>query len=211
MKDISQNPIKIEAFLRSGSEFNTAKKLRSSNFIPAIIYGKNQKNLSIFFDVKSLQTISQNRDFFTEKIELNIQKKTYLVFPKKLERHPVNEKILHMDFMFFNKNEQKLEVPIIYDKAQDLTTVKQGGYFNIIRRNIAVLCSQDNYVKSILLDLPSMRKFRVLRILDIKKKFPDIKILENENIVIASIVSKKNITEEEEKIEKTVDSTAQKE
>ncbi len=190
--------LKIEAFKRPDAKFDTAFKLRSNGFVPGVIYGKKKNNLNIFLDAGLLQKVTSKIDFFTQKIELNIQGDKYIVFPKKIEKHPVNDKIIHIDFIFGDSKEIVLDVPIIYNKIQDIAAIKQGGFFNILIRSIRIACSTNEPVQKICLNLPSMQRFRILKISDLKKLFPKFKILEKEQKVIASIVSKKNILEEEE-------------
>lgn len=92
--------LEIKAQLKKLHGTNFSRKIRMQNQIPAIIYGKKEKNLSITVchnDI--LNNIIKNQDIKNTEIIILIDNKKNQVSIKKIQKHPFKLKILHIDFI----------------------------------------------------------------------------------------------------------------
>lgn len=90
--------IELEAQERTKFGRGASRRLRRAEQVPAIITGKGESAVSIILDGKKLFNASQKAEFF-EGLTLKYGGKSIKVKPVEVQRHPVNEQILHVDFL----------------------------------------------------------------------------------------------------------------
>jgi large subunit ribosomal protein L25 len=88
--------VQLEAQLRDTGSKN-AKDLRNEKVVPAVVYGPGVEgeNLHIQVDEIDVDKILSVSDI--QFIEINVDGKKYLTLFKKVEFHPVNDRVLHLD------------------------------------------------------------------------------------------------------------------
>ncbi|QJC38001.1 50S ribosomal protein L25 [Enterobacteriaceae endosymbiont of Donacia marginata] len=91
--------IKFLKRIEVGKKFS--RRLRINNKFPAIIYGKNKKEIPIIINNEDIININF-KNFFKKKIQLiDGKKKIYKVKIIDIQYHPYkNTKIFHIDFLF---------------------------------------------------------------------------------------------------------------
>lgn len=90
----------INAIERKKYGKSATRRLRKSNYFPAIIYGGNKSNISIYLLHDYLVNTKNNSiNFCSETITLIINDKEILVKVKDIQYHPFKPKIYHMDFI----------------------------------------------------------------------------------------------------------------
>lgn len=90
--------IKVYKRINCGKSFS--RRLRISNKIPAIIYGKNKKILLIEIYQNDLINQQTKKNFYTEKLILILNEKKIDVKIQEIQRHPFKIKIYHIDFLY---------------------------------------------------------------------------------------------------------------
>ena len=88
--------ITLDATSRTDLGRGASRRLRREFKTPAII-GEGKDALSITLDEKKVITASLKDEFYKE-VELNLDGKSIKVKPVDIQRHPVSERILHIDF-----------------------------------------------------------------------------------------------------------------
>lgn len=184
------NKITIQTIIPNSTE----KTKTSKTLIPAIIYNK-KINLKFYLDNTNVTKIKNNINFFSI-IYLNINNKIYKTIIKEIQYHPISEKILHIDFYKFDKNQPIVVNVPIKIKGRSIGVSKGGVLIKSIKQ-IQVKGLTENIPKTIHIDISN---------LDIKQKFliQDIKhnnyiILNNKNSIIVSIKPSKIINNTENK------------
>ncbi len=81
------------------------KNLRKEGQIPANIYGKDVKSLSIQVGVKDLESVFKKAGE-TGIIEVTVGKEVRPVLVHNMQVHPVTDEVLHVDFMQVNLKEK---------------------------------------------------------------------------------------------------------
>ena len=89
--------ISFDATIRTDLGIGASRRLRRQFLTPAIIMGEGKDAISITLDEKKLIAASSKDEFYTN-VELNVDGQTIKVKPVDIQRHPVSERILHIDF-----------------------------------------------------------------------------------------------------------------
>ena len=89
--------ISFDATIRTDLGRGASRRLRRQFLTPAIIIGEGKYAISITLDQKKLIAAALKDEFYTN-VELNVDGQTIKVKPVDIQRHPVSERILHIDF-----------------------------------------------------------------------------------------------------------------
>ncbi len=94
--------LKIKKRNKTGTNYN--KKIRKKDKIPAIIYGKNKKNILLKINHNYIYNIIKKYQVKTKindiKFLIKINKKKIISNIKNIQKHPYKNKILHIDFIY---------------------------------------------------------------------------------------------------------------
>jgi large subunit ribosomal protein L25 len=187
---------KLSAKIRE-EEGRRTNSLRESGRIPGIIYGHKIKNVSIDVDYKEFQKVLRAAGE-SSLIELTIEgeKEKRLVLVHDLQKNPVSDKFIHIDFFETSaKEEVELSVPLIFE-GTSLAVKDLGG---TLVRNI-----QELDVKALPQDLPHEIKVSIDglntfedRILVKDLKVPaNVKVMAEADEIVASVTEPEKVEEE---------------
>lgn len=180
----------LNAEIREEIGTGAARALRKRGMVPATIYGPGKEALSIAIEEKEITKYYRKPQYMTQLFQFEVGGKKHKVLPKAVQLHPITDVVNHADFIFLEKEVQKMAVPIVYVNSQISSGVKKGGYFNTVKRHLNLLCSVDNLPRKIEIDVVNMPIGT-----SIKAKEASIpqgaKLLDDPEMVIASIVGKK--------------------
>ena len=162
----------LEASLRGNEKKSDKTALRNSGLIPAVIYGKGFKNLIVSVDPKKLNKLitgSLGRNII---ISLNIAEgdkvKTVPVLTHVIQRDPMSDRIIHVDFMHVEmKKELKTKVKL--ELVGVATGVKDdGGILVPGLREIEVKCLPTAIPEKFTIDVSAMKINDTLHVSDLK-------------------------------------------
>lgn len=104
--------LKMQIEKRTEVGKNALKELRKDNIIPGVIYGKDEENLNVKVDLAEFLRVS-GAGGTSSVLELDLEGETIPVIIKDLQRHPVKDQILHIDFQKLNMSEKvRLTIPV---------------------------------------------------------------------------------------------------
>ncbi|MCL2178729.1 MAG: 50S ribosomal protein L25 [Proteobacteria bacterium] len=158
----------IEAHIRPQAGKGASRKLRAQNLIPAVIYGKHLKEaLHISVDPVVVRKAIQTPRKLNTVLTLSLSNgETHLVLLKDTQRHPLSDKLLHVDFLSVRENEPvKVNIPIIL--AGKPQGVIDGGVLSQQRRNLEVLALPASIPEQIEVDVSHLKIAQVLHVNDI--------------------------------------------
>ncbi len=105
--------IKMHALTRTDIGKNQIKKLRATHMVPGIIYSRGEANLPIAIEIHEIQKIFKKQGT-TSLIHLQLEGHEIPVIIREIQRHPVSQHLLNIDFLKLNMNEKvRMDVPII--------------------------------------------------------------------------------------------------
>lgn len=105
--------LKLQIERRAEVGKNTAKEVRKENKIPAVIYGKGEENIHVKVDLSEFLKVNRAAGI-SAVLDLDLEGETIPVIIKEVQRHPLKDQILHVDFQKLNMHEKvRLTVPIV--------------------------------------------------------------------------------------------------
>ncbi|GAT79111.1 50S ribosomal protein L25/general stress protein Ctc [Ehrlichia ruminantium] len=152
-----QTIVKMNAELRNSVGTGPSRTLRRNGAIPAVVYGKHRNPLSIYLSDREFLSKYRSAALSTHLIELEIGEKKEYVLMRDIQKHPVTDRIQHVDFQFIDHGtEIKIEVPLIFVNEQRCVGVKKGGVLNILHRTLHIKCLPNAILQSIEVDLANL-------------------------------------------------------
>jgi large subunit ribosomal protein L25 len=191
MEDI----IKLSAQPRESLGTGAARALRRNNMVPATLYGAGNEPVSVAIQQKEIMKYYQRPQYISQVFEIEVGGKTHKVLPKSIQLHPITDIVSHVDFVFVEKKEQKMAVPIVYLNKENCIGIKRGGYFNRVRRHLNISCPVANLPRKIEMDITNKRIGTTIKAEEFV--LPEgATLLDNPKFVIASIIGKKSKDDE---------------
>ena len=173
-----------------------SKKLRSQEIIPAVLYGGDEV---IHFAVpfSELRKVVYTPSNFL--IELDIDGKTYKAMMQDIQWHPVDEAVLHIDFLKIHDDKLvKIDIPVkILGLAKGITA---GGKLKINLRRLKVKALASDLPDSIDIDVTELGISESIKVGELA--LDNLDLLDNKsNVVVGVVVTRAAVAEEEEEEE----------
>ncbi len=183
------------------------KNLREKDILPAVSYGPKTKPLSLEINAKEFEKIYHDvGETSLISLEIEGQSKKIPVLIHELQRDPVTDKIIHVDFYQASlETEIIVKVPLIFEG--EAPAVKElGGTLVKVIHELEVKARPEDLPKEIIIDVSALKTFEdKILIKDLKTK-EGVKVLKDLNEIIAEVSPPEKIEEElakpiEEKVE----------
>jgi len=176
-----------------------ARRLRAEGWTPAIIYGKRESSISIFFNTNEFLKLvhSESYENILFKVKLKGQKGKDLpsVVIKEMQFDPTKGKLLHVD-LFEVSMDKTIEVHVPVEAVNESIGVKdEGGLLDHVAREILIECLPDNLPERIEIDVTNLKLGDAIHIRDIVFP-PGVKPIESPDKVILTIIHKLKVKEE---------------
>jgi len=196
--------ISLKAKIREERKKGPLKRLRKEGYLPAVVYGKEIGSLPLKVDYKEFLSVYKKAGkstILSLEIENSKEKKKLPVLIREVQKHPLTEKFLHVDFYQLPmKEEVELTVPLIFE-GEAPAEKELGGVLVKNLHEVPIKARAENLISSIKVDVSSLETFDdEIKIKDLK--VPEgIKILAPEDETVAVVVRPEEETKEEEIIE----------
>jgi len=192
--------MQLSSEIRTQTGKGSARKLRSTGKLPAILYGPETDPIMLTLDFKELKKALEGKSAESVLLNLRIdsdkigQSKTVMI--KEIQRDPVKRDYLHVD-LFEISLKKEVEVDIPLHLVGTPIGVTEGGMLQHVRREVKVSCMPDDLVDKIDVDVSGLDIGQSLHIGDIS--FPSgLKSLEDVDVTIVTVVAPAKVAEEEE-------------
>ena len=144
----------LDVNLRQTKTKSDLAKLRSSGFVPGILYGDIDKNISLSIKKTSLEKFLNSSNFMSTVINLSLEGKSYKVLPRDIEFDSLSNQPLHVDFQTLSSNTKvQVWIPVKFLNEEKCPGLKKGGVLNIVRRKVELNCPADNIPSELRVDL----------------------------------------------------------
>ena len=171
------------------------KTIKKAGEIPAVVYGPETKNTSIQVDEKEFKKVFKEAGE-SSLIELLVDSHKKPVLVHEIQKDPVSDKIIHIDFFQPSlKEEVEVKIPLVFlgtapaEKDLGGTLVK-----NILEIEVKAL--PQNLPHQIVVDIDSLKTFED-HILIKNLKLPEgVKITKKPDEIIASVLPPQKVEEE---------------
>jgi large subunit ribosomal protein L25 len=168
------------------------KKIRAQGLIPAIVYGRKFKPATVSINAKEfrkkvLQSDAGTNLIFTLKMTDDGKAKSMPVITHSIDRNPLNDQILHLDFMHISMDEKlKTEVPVELIGGVPIGVKDDGGVLVHGLREIEVKCLPGDIPDKFEVDVSQLKINESLQVSDIKVS-KKIEVLSNLEEMIAQV------------------------
>ncbi len=164
--------IKLDVQVRTELGSRKSRVLRHNNFVPAVLYGSEERPMSIQVDRKSFEQITRLQGGANVIYHLHVQQgpqilKDYFAITKEIQYDPVFDRILHIDFNRISLTE-KIEVKVpIKAKGEAIGVKQDGGSIEHVLWELTVVCLPTEIPQSIEVDVSSLKIHDSLQVKDL--------------------------------------------
>lgn len=135
--------IQLNAEAREEAGKKPAKKIRNEGFVPAVVYKEGKETVNLKIREKELVYVLKTKAGANVLIGLNIagdKSKERIVLIKEVQRHPIKEQILHVDFQEISLADKlTIDVPLV-TKGEAEGVVKEEGVLEHVLWEIKIEC-----------------------------------------------------------------------
>ena len=142
----------LNAKPRSTVGKGNARKLRAQGQVPAVIYGHGRSPLSLALDTRELERLLATTAISTTVVELAFDGTTARTLIREVQRHPVKQAVLHVDFQELVAGEKVIvRVPLIFTGTAE--GVKNGGVLEEVMHELEIRVDPSNIPNHIDIDV----------------------------------------------------------
>ena len=192
----------LKAIKRENTSSGSTNKLRSTGFIPAILYGGKDPNQKISIEKKAIRDIISSDNFLSKVLDLEIEGKKEKVLPREVAYHVVSEEPIHIDFMRIVAGKKIiLEIPVKFINHPESPGLKRGGVLNIVRRAVELKCPAESIPDEIVVDLAGTDIGTSIKISSVKLPESVMPTITDRDFVVATVAAPTIIKEPEKPAE----------
>ncbi len=198
--------VTFQAQTREALGKGASRALRRAGKVPANIYGMGKGNLSVAIEDNEVSREYWHGGFFSKIIGIDTGGEKFMVLPKDIQMHPVNEKILHVDFFRVDeKSSIDVQVPVHFLNQEKCPGIKRGGTLNIVRHELELACSAGKIPPYIEIDLAAYDIGDSIHISQVSLPEGVESTIADRDFTIATIAGRSAEEEEEEPVEVAAD------
>ena len=175
--------LKIEGQKREGLGKKEAKKLREQGQVPGVLYGKDEV-FHLTVPVSELMQFVYTPNVFL--IDLEINGETHKAKIQDVQWHPVEEQILHIDFLKVEDDKPvKIGIPVkLVGMAKG---IKAGGKLKTNMRKLRVKALAESLPDFIEIDVTKLGIGDSIKVDELKRE--NLEFLDNKSNLIVGVVS----------------------
>ena len=118
----------VNAELRQAGGTGASRRLRKTGKVPAILYGGKDQPVTIEVSANEMWKHLQTEAFYSHILTLKLKGADQQVVLKDMQRHPVTENPMHIDFQRVLADVAlRMQVPLHFKGAEVAPGVKTGG------------------------------------------------------------------------------------
>ncbi len=152
---------------RGKAENRRLRRLKDK--IPGVVYGAGKENQFLVLSHKDMMLALEHESFYSQILTLNIGSAQEKVVLKDLQRHPVKNRLLHVDFLRVDPKEKlKMNVPLHFVGEEECEAVKDGGVITHLMNEVEIKCLPDNLPEFIEVDVSKLEMDYSLHLSDLK-------------------------------------------
>jgi len=191
--------IDLKTKVRNFTGNGPARELRRQGQIPAVLYGPGKETVSLSIDVHAFEKILKTRQISHLLLNLIIQngeesKRTAMI--KELQKHPVSQAYLHVDFYEISMDRKiRVNVPVI--TTGKAVGVEHGGVLQVVRRELEVLCLPNQIPASFEVDISNLDIGDAIHVEDIPRT-EGVEVPADVNFTVITVLSPKKEAAAEE-------------
>tara|TARA_A100001035_G_scaffold95185_1_gene74705 strand:+ start:1630 stop:2298 length:669 start_codon:yes stop_codon:yes gene_type:complete len=145
----------------------SSRRLRRDGKVPGVLYGLGQDPEIFSVDYGALRGALTTDAGLNALIQLSINGTNQLSILKTLQRHPVKDEVIHVDFVRIDPNQElAVEVPIILEGVAKKVT-DQNGMVDQTMFSLSVLSLPDSIPNELTADVSELEINDAIRVSDV--------------------------------------------
>jgi len=158
------NAISINCEKRDANGSAEARRMRAAGTIPAVAYAHGEEAISLAIKEEELMKLAGHNGMVELKCSCG---KSTLAVIKDVQRHPLSNKILHVDFLRVNADET-IFVTVPVEVTGEPVGLSQGGQLEIVMHEIEIECKPANVPEVIIADASALALDQAMHVADLK-------------------------------------------
>jgi len=158
-----------------------ARTTRRGHMVPVVVYGQKHETLHLSVKAHDLEMALAKH---ARKIELQADGKTLSCLIRDIQRHPVSEEVLHVDFLVVTPD-QKISTDLPVRLLGNPVGVKQGGQLRRLMAKVKVSCQVSALPDFFDIDVNDLEAGRNLLVKDLHTD--TIRLLNPDHVAVVQI------------------------
>lgn len=177
--------VNLKVQLRKNLGKGAARKLRSEQLIPGIVYGKGKECSTVAVNPFELKNALLSGGGINTLIHLNMEGAEKTAIVKEIQKDPILKKYLHVDFYELDLTKKVVvQVPLHFIGKPE--GIKNGGILQPIIREVRVKCFPNTIPSNIKVDVTPLNIGDSLHMSDIKSA-EDYEVIYEYNEAVATV------------------------
>jgi large subunit ribosomal protein L25 len=173
----------IEGKKRTSLGKKEAKKLRAEQIVPAVLYG-GEEVIHFAVPFSDLRKLVYTPSVYL--IDLDIEGEKYKAIVQDMQWHPVEEQILHVDFLMVQED-KPLKIAIPVQLTGLAKGIKAGGKLKNNLRQLKVKALAENLPDVITIDVTDLGIGQSIKVADLS--FGNLEFLDSKTNMVVSIIT----------------------
>jgi len=183
--------VALKAYPRSQVQRAEVKKLRAAGRVPATIYGRQAAPQNLEVNSKEFADLLHHAVSENLLVDLSVEndaRAKRLALVQEIQHHPLDGKVLHVDFHEVAENE-KVTVQVPVETTGEAAGVKVGGgTLEHILFKLKVRCLPKDLPEQIVLDVTALEIGKSIHLGDIKPP-AGVEILGDKHITVVAVAA----------------------
>ncbi len=160
--------VPLNAFVRSVNGRAEVKKLRDTGRVPATIYGRLNKPENLELIAREMSDLIKHSLSENILVDLAVDKTKRLALVQEVQHHPLNQKVLHVDFHEVAENELVTVMVPVETTGEAVGVKTGGGVLEHITFKLKVRALPKNLPEQILIDVSALDVGKSIHLGEIK-------------------------------------------
>lgn len=190
--------VPLKAYSRTQTRRGGVKKLRGAGRVPAVIYGRQAKPQNLEINAKEIGELilhSASENLLVDLSVENDARAKRLALVQEIQHHPLDGKVLHVDFHEVAENE-KVTVMVPVETVGEAIGVKTGGgVLEHVLFKLKLRALPKDLPEQIVIDVSHLELGKAIHLGEIKLP-ANVEVIGDKNIPVVAVALPR--TEEEE-------------
>ena len=185
----------LKATLRELTTTGGLRTIRRDGFIPAVVYGKSEPNLTIQVNAREFSNMLHHSATEHILVDLEIGSEKKLAMVQQVQHDPLSSSILHVDFHAISATEI-LHAVVPIEVIGESPGVKAGGLVELVLHEVGVACLPRDLPTSLKVDLSNLQLGEAIHVGELA--FPEgVKPTMDPGVVVVLVAEPRAATEED--------------
>ena len=149
--------VTMKAVVKTKQGKGAAREMRRNGMTPGVIYAAGHDSQAIAVNTRELDAALRAGHFFTHTHELDLDGKPTKVLARDIQRDPVTDKPLHIDFIRYNpKSMVNVNVSVRVEGEAESPGLKVGGVLQLVETTLEVVCRADSIPEELVVSVAGL-------------------------------------------------------